>query len=336
MTRPALLVLALAATTACRSWAPTASISEEQLPDRPEIAAPTLRGDVFAVLAAGDLRLVGLDGAPRSELLHDGESPTRMAFSPDGTAIALGTWGEPLSVVEVRGDALVPVGTATPPVVAGGNPAAKPIGLQVLQFLWAPDGTRLLAALGDGRIVAWRRDAIAAPATEIVPAHPGFRAFAVDATGTRIALAGADAVSVRELATARVLATLPDLQASHLEFSPQGALVALGSNTVVRDPEGRVATVAGSGCIEVAWWGEALACVRSEGTVDVCTDAATCRAVRLEGMTEPASGVVATTRGLLVSARGARFILLAKDGPPRLLFADGVVDRPRAAPPGER
>ncbi len=322
------LALVFAGGAGCRSWSPASSIADESLPEVQEVAAPA-RGDVFAVLAGSDLRLIALDGTPRSELRHQADAPTRLAVAPDGGVLALGEYGKPLRVIEVRGDQLVPVGVALPPP---GDPSTGDV--QILHFAWSPDGARLVAALGNGAIVAWRRDALAAPPAPLTAAQAGFRTFALDPTRPVIAVAIEDRVELRELVGGRILAVLPGVQSTRLEFSPGGALATVGSDTMLRDPAGVVTTLEGGGCLDVAWWGDALACVRSAGTVDVCVDATSCRPVSLEPGPREATGVVATAQGLLVSGRSATFLLFPGDGAPRPLLADGVVDR-GSPPPRE-
>lgn len=116
------LASALLVGAGCGTWSPEPSVTPT--PPEPVTAiAASPSGDRLAVILGGDVRVVSLpEGRPIAELPRQDPAPRRLAFSPDGRALATAAWNGTITVFGLHGHHAIATGEPRVPTAPPDDP----------------------------------------------------------------------------------------------------------------------------------------------------------------------------------------------------------------------
>lgn len=204
-------------------------------------------GRLVATSAADGLRVWDVEARrERLSVLVDGGPPLRCAFSPDGTSIAIATFGGTVRRVDLASGRDVGFGVENAPLP----------GVLVNDFAFSRDGRRLATAGPDGALGSW--DVASGAGGPLWRGSDALTHVALSTDGARVATVAESGMVVLIEAAPRVATELPGHRGhiNAIAFSPDGRLIA----TCGSDRYTRIWDVASATELRVLKGGEAVAC----------------------------------------------------------------------------
>jgi len=303
---------------ACGSFKPPSQVARIDLETSqgPFASLPSKR--LVAVADDGVVRLH--DGATGEALAASERMPNEglrsLAMAPNGTDVALLTYGGTLAILTWRGTELAT--TAKTTLKQASSQAAPPV--------YRSDGA---LAVGVDVVVDVWLDGNPEHVPVVLEVGPGARELAFRHTDGMLAIAFEDRVETWDVASRRHRDLFLEPMRDHVAFSPSGALAAGGSPVVVRDAEGTRRGSKASGCDQIVWdpAGDQLAC-RAGETTRLCS-LERCDDVELVPGQKPITFIAPAIDGLFLFSGDGRVMHRASSGRSTMIPIDGVADLPR-------
>ncbi|MGZ6670255.1 MAG: toll/interleukin-1 receptor domain-containing protein, partial [Solirubrobacteraceae bacterium] len=237
-TSPLRLTLLRPAQVGCQLQQGSPSIAAD--PAGPRLAEGVCGGKLMFGRGAGAGRLLVFDtedGHVQSQL-RVGSGPPVVAYSPNGSLLAVASAGGQVHLYDGASGAPRGVLGAAPPQLAaasaggGPPPAGARVGLATA-LAFSSDGSHLAVAAQQGRVVVWSlRSHTAIPLGKTIAPGAAVPIYAAAFTsdGRSIAVASFNGVQVYNTQSGMLLRTLPGIsQAADLALSPNGRELAVAS-----------------------------------------------------------------------------------------------------------
>lgn len=180
-------------------WDRVAGTARVRIPDLPWVGqiGCSPAGRWLALATASDVRLVAIDNPQDVHVLEAGSGVNTLAFSPDGTQLAVGREDGVVAAWSVGGGAAV--------AVLEGHEAA------VLSLRWTNDGRKLVTGGMDGTCRVWEPRSIRARNLVTGLWAGDLGSVVLDSAGHTLAVTGGDgAVVLMDTTSLQPLRTIPD------------------------------------------------------------------------------------------------------------------------------